>query len=53
MKGAGADLHVQGLDQHAAVFHPVSLQGQDQFLKGPGLVIHALFRYDALAWKNC
>ena len=34
MEGAGTDLHVQGLEDHAALFGPVLLQGEDQALEG-------------------
>ena len=35
MEGAGADLHVVGLQDHAAVVGPVALQRQDQPLERP------------------
>jgi hypothetical protein len=33
MEGAGADLHVVGLQDHAAVVRPIALQCQDQSLE--------------------
>ena len=36
MKGAGAHLHVVGLQDHAALGGPVALQRQDQVLEGGG-----------------
>ena len=33
MEGAGADLHVVGLQEHAAVVRPIALQRQDQALE--------------------
>ena len=33
MKGARADLHVIGLQDHAAVIRPITLQRQDQALE--------------------
>ena len=34
MEGAGAHLHVQRLEDHAALAGPEGLQGQDQVLEG-------------------
>jgi len=34
VEGAGADLQVQRLDQHAAVLRPVGVQALDQLLEG-------------------
>ncbi len=34
MEGAGPHFHIQRLEDHAALFGPVLLQGQDQALKG-------------------
>ena len=34
VEGAGADLHVVGLQDHAAVLRPVALQAEDQLLEG-------------------
>ena len=33
MEGTGADLHIQGLQNHAALLGPVILQGLDQALE--------------------
>ena len=35
MEGAGADLHVVGLQDHAALVGPIALQRQDQALERP------------------